>query len=169
MVDVVNEIDEKAFLGREFLTWILLASLKNGDVFDIPKVGHFELHFERQVVLEGEDTGAKRITIAGSSPATAAEVLSALRTGKVVSKARLRFLWEEATWEVSITGGTFDFSGIRVPVPHVPEVEELFTMRVGELQKFLKFLNSLFHYFLSLRLNPKKWNATLKEIGEAAI
>ena len=67
MVDLLHEIEEKAFLGSEFLTWLLMHLMKDGEHFDIPKVGSFDLVFDRQIVLEGEDTGAKKITITGQT------------------------------------------------------------------------------------------------------
>ncbi|GAB4318188.1 MAG: hypothetical protein Kow0059_11510 [Candidatus Sumerlaeia bacterium] len=169
MTDLLNEIQEKAFLGREFLTWLLLGAMKSGPQFNIKGVGAFELQFDRTIVLEGEDTGARRVTLAGSTVSIAPEVLAALRSGKLVSRARLRFLWDDSTWDVTLNGATFDFSGVRVPVPNVPEVEELFILRLRELEKFLKFFTALFHHFLALRLDGGRWKATLKEFEELAV
>ena len=57
-------------------------------------------------------------------------------------------------------------SAVRVPVPNVPEVEEQFLMRLRELEVFMDFLTKLFHYFLSLRFDKKKWNDTLSGFKE---
>jgi hypothetical protein len=162
MVDLLHEIEEKAFLGSEFLTWLLMHLMKDGEHFEISGVGTFDLIFDRQIVLEGEDTGAKKITITGQTVSIAPEVLSALKTGKTVSRARMRFQWNDATWDVALNGATFDFSGIRIPVPNIPEVEELFLLRMGEMQKFLDFFEKLFQHFLSIRFNGDQWRKTLK-------
>lgn len=166
MVDLVNEIEEKAFIGREFLTWLMLRLMKDGADFDIKGVGKFELHFDRAITLEGEDTGARRIAISGSTVTIAPEVMAALRTGKLVAKAKMRFMWEDSTWDVSLNGATFDFSGVRVPVPNVPEVEEVFMLRMTELRRFLDFFDKLFQHFLALRFDAARWKHTLKEFGD---
>lgn len=166
MVDIVNEIEEKAFLGREFLTWLMLCHMKDGAEFNIKGVGKFELAFDRQITLEGEDTGARRVVITGSTVTIAPEVAAALQTGKLVAKAKMRFLWEDSTWDVTLNGSTFDFSGVRVPVPNVPEVEEVFLLRMTELRRFLDFFEKMYHHFLALRFDAARWKATLKEFGE---
>lgn len=166
MVDLLNEIEEKAFIGREFLTWLMLRLMTDGPAFNIKGVGQFELHFDRQITLEGEDTGARRIAITGSTITIAPEVMAALRTGKLVAKAKMRFLWDDSTWDVSLNGSTFDFSSVRVPVPNVPEVEEVFLLRMTELRRFLDFFEKLFHHFLALRFDAARWKATLKEFGD---
>jgi hypothetical protein len=166
MVDMLNEIQDKAFLGQEFLAWLLLTSMKDGPAFNLPGIEPFEIHFDRQITLEGEDTGARKIAVTGSTLYIAPEVIASLRTGKLVSKAKLRFMWREATWDATINGATFDVSAVRVPVPNIPEVEEQFLMRLRELEAFMDFLMKVFHHFLSLRFDKKKWNATLSGFKE---
>jgi hypothetical protein len=146
-----------AALGPEFLTWLLVRVL--ADEYERPaSEPGLKIDIQGPLLFVGEEGEAKKVTLAGEEAAAAPEVISALRQGKKLSRARLLFTAQEDTWAFTLDAELFDLKSIKLPVPPVPDLNLYLQMRVEATMRLYSLVDELFQdIFLPLRLSPEAW------------
>ncbi len=99
----------KAFVGREFLTWLWYLSESNDDFFEIKNPDETETYriscwIDDRVTLSSLSSKAHVHNLRGGDPSQSAEAAAALKTGKTVKDLKLGLHIEgfgEATFSLS--------------------------------------------------------------------
>lgn len=111
--DFLAVVEQKRFLGREFLTWLVWTIEDGGG--RIERDGTVvELQLGDRVTLAGTTADRARLTVAGAGDLRA-EMGAGLRSGKLLDQARLVQLRGERRWELSLDGGLLTYDGLRCP------------------------------------------------------
>ncbi len=167
--DVLAQIRDNAWLGSDFLLWLLHQTLSATSEYRVTRPGpalaeeEFVAYLNDKLVLMGaSDSGVQKITAAGHQDRFN-EVRTALRSGKQIVDATLYLEKQEDLWKTTLKGELFQFSGFKAPAvkPEKDEItdaksekEALFYERMHVLEEGLQLFDSLLAAFLRERLGP---------------
>ena len=121
-MSLVENIQQKSFLGAEFATWLWYRSETADGRIDLPGGRSCEVAFERDIVLTSEGGEAVASALKGETPAFSPEAATALHSGKKIKRARLRIVVEDTTWELTLNAENFDWSGLKIDTPAEPSL-----------------------------------------------
>lgn len=152
--------EKYAALGPDFLTFLLVRVLED-EVPPPPSEPGLKVDIQGPMLFTGDEGEARKVTLAGEEAAGAPEVLSALRQGKRLRRAKLILTAVTDTYAFTIDADTFDLKGIKLPVPPIPDLDEYLSMRVQSTQRLHQLVDELFEGFLQVRLTPDEWKAEL--------
>lgn len=153
-MSLLESIASKAFLGEEFLTWLLWRSeTRNGLV----GLGDLEVHFASPLALRATFGDAEEVTLRGEAPAAAPELFAALAQGKLLARAAMRWVVEGAEWHLAVRGATLDFAGLRLPLRSAPPDAAWLERRLELLEIFARAFDAAFAEFLTIRLADRAW------------
>jgi hypothetical protein len=185
-MQLVDRIEKRRFVGREFLLWLWFES----EVFDATLAtrehGSFGLWVERQIVLSGTKQEVTRIK--GVLPASAREAKEALRLGKIPESAGVHLSRGERECTFTLRAETLSIAGLKLPAvlgngeegeaaialappparrrraaaPEAPsdEAHEAFYERMRLTREVEELVEALYRDFLALRLSPA-WDAVV--------
>jgi hypothetical protein len=160
---VLELIQQKAFIGAEFLTWLWFRSERDHKV--TPHGGEpVTIELLGPIVLEAQYGDARSGTLKGDSPATSPEARTALLEGKKLKRAKMKWTRGDVAWTVTLDGETFNLTGLAIPMPGRLPPEEAIALRMAVLLDFERLLDQLFQHFLELRLDAKAWGKELNKI-----
>jgi hypothetical protein len=160
---VLELIQQKAFIGSEFLSWLWFRSERDRKI----KLGDGEpvqIEIMGPIVLEAQYGDARTGTLKGLSPATSPEARTALLEGKKLKRARIKWTRGDVEWTATLDGETFNVGGLAIPMPGRLPFDEALRMRMDVLMDFERLLQELFNLFIELRLDDKLWARELKKI-----
>ena len=157
--DFLAIVQEKRFLGREFLTWLVHGIEMDGGCFAVGGAP-VELALGDRVVLEGGPAGRARLTVVGEGDVRA-EIGAGLRRGKLLDRARLVLRRGERHWELTLDGGMLVYEGVRCPAlgprngngakdARAGFENDLF-LRLADVEEAVGVLDGLFAEFCRLR------------------
>ena len=162
---VLELIQQKAFLGKEFLTWLWHKAEADGKVR--PAGGKpVEIEMLSPMALDAQYGDTRNSTLRGETPATSPEARTALIEGKKLSKVKLKWTREGTDWTVTLDGETLNVTGLTIPSPGRLPFEDQMSLRMEMVMEFEQILSQLFETFLELRLDEKIWGRELKRIHE---
>lgn len=153
-------IQQKAFLGKEFLTW-LWRRAEEDPVIDLPGSAPCEVEILEMLVLDASFGDARINQIRGESPGLSPEAGAALMEGKKVRRARIRIAREGNDFTLVMDGETFGVSGLRLPATQKLPFDEAIGLRMEYAAEFDRLFTDLFQHFLGLRLEEKAWAGEL--------
>jgi hypothetical protein len=152
-------INQKSFLGKEFMTWLWYLEAAGA----APACGvAVEIVGPLRMVSQYGD--AREIVAKGDSPATSPEAIKALIEGKRLRKCRVKLTRGSAEWWAALDGESLAFSGVSIANPGRLPLEELATVRLLELAGFWQAIGDLFAEFMGLRLDEAAWARELTRI-----
>lgn len=154
------------FVGQEFATWLYWLSDTGMGKVNIKDIEPFELWFESPVQLVADYGEATAVTVRGGTPLEGAEAHQALREGKKIDRARLRFNYRNQTYVCGLNASSLALSGLRTPVPHNASPADFLFLRLEIFEEFKTFFDSLFERFLEIRLTEKTWKGERDKIAE---
>jgi hypothetical protein len=157
-----------AALGPDFLTWLLVRVLEDDCPRPLSEPG-LKVDIQGPLLFISEDGEARKITLAGDEAASAPEVLSALRQGKKLTRAKVIFTAQEDTWTFTLDAQFFDLKSIKLPVPAIPDLNQYLQMRVEATVRLYSLVDEIYtDIFLPLRLSPDAWKEEAKSWIERA-
>ncbi len=162
---VLELIQQKAFIGKEFLTWLWFKAEMDGQL-DMPKSKPVTVEIQGPILLDAQYGDARASTLKGDSPTTSPEARTALLEGKKLKKAKLKLTRDDVEFIMTIDGETFHFSGLNVPNPGKLPFEDYMIMRLEYVREFENLLQSLLEFFMDLRLDNKRWGEEIKIIQD---
>lgn len=179
---VLDLIRDNAWIGGDFLRWLLFRTLNEASVYPVRRPGpaqegeRFAGYLNNRMILVGgaEDGGLQKVTVAGPQDRFR-EACTALESGKEIAESTLFLEKEEDLWKVTLKGGTFHFAGFKAPgvklekddrVDGEAEKQAVFYERMHLLETGLQLFDSLFAAFLEERLG-EGWDEREKGMREA--
>jgi hypothetical protein len=88
-MDFVDILKDKAFVGREFLTWLWFRSDTSGGIVQIPGKRTIELHFLDKMVLDLSGSDSPQTVAITGGQSELREGMAALKEGKKIEEARI--------------------------------------------------------------------------------
>lgn len=162
-MDLVDLIEEKRFLGQEFLTWLWYKSEERGGAIALPTTGDVVVYFEQHMLLESGEGESHEKVICQGQQSELKEAKTGLAMGKKLEQGRLRLTRDDHEWRLSLSGGLMQFRSVRVPKT-LNQGEEAgdeagregqLLDRIGLLETAIRTVDELFRLYLSIRLSPE--------------
>lgn len=160
---VLELIQQKAFIGKEFLTWLWYRSEQSKEMA-VGRGKPVTVEILGPILLDAQYGDARASMLKGDSPATAPEARTALLEGKKLKKAKMKWTRDDVEWTFSMDGETFNISGLGIPNPGKLPFEEMMGLRLEIALEFEQALQDLLEAFLELRLDEKQWPKELEAI-----
>lgn len=161
-MDLVDLIQEKRFLGQEFLTWLWFKSEERGGTVDVPEHGGITVVFEKHMLLEyGEADYNERLVCSGLQTELK-EARTGLRTGKKLEQARVQIIKQDYEFNVTLGATLFEFRNVRLPKTATStyensmtdeETEGMILERIFLFDELTRIVHDLFRLFLNTRLS----------------
>jgi len=164
-MDVLKLMEEKAFWGAEFLTWLWYLSENSGGEIEVEGHGPVALWIEEHLVLEGPDSQSHENIIKSGDVAGSAEAAAALSVGKKVSRARFGLAQGEMQWSFTLDGASFDMRSMKIPKVEAEDEDAddpaaMVFLRMSMVRRCLDIIDALFTRFASYRVSPEWEGAT---------
>lgn len=172
-MDLVDLIQEKRFLGQEFLAWLWYRSEERGGVVEIPGTGDVQVVFEKHMLLEfGEGDSSEKVICRGLQTELK-EARAGLLMGKKPEQARIRLARGEYEYSVTLTAAAMEFRNVRLPktVAAADEGDDPAALEGRILERIALFedlsglVNDLFRMFIQVRASDE-WPAELRKIRQ---
>lgn len=155
---------DKTFLGKDFLTWLMAKSIIDNGKFKYEGIEPFEVYFEKNITFSSDWENKEKSILKGQEPAGGLGALIALMEGKKVEKANLHFIYREQDWRVIVTASTLDFSSFKTSLPRQMFPEDAVVTRFSTFESFRTFFLKIYEIFLKLRISSEKWKSENRKI-----
>jgi len=157
-MDLVDLIQEKRFLGQEFLAWLWYKSEERGGNVELPGIGDILVVFEKHMLLEyGEGDTSEKLICRGLQTELK-EARAGLTLGKKPEQARIRLARGEYEFSVTLTAATMEFRNVRLPKTAGADdgddpdsLEGQILERIGLFEELTSLVNELFRVFINIR------------------
>ncbi len=169
IMDLVDLIAEKRFLGQEFLTWLWWKSEERGGTIELPSVGDVTVVFEKHMLLEfGEGESSEKIICSGLQ-AELQEARTGLQMGKKLEQARIVLGHNSYEYSFTLAAALMEFRNVRLPKTEATEsdrgenpeeVEGMILERIFLFEELIRLVNVIFLKFLQVRLG-EEWQDEL--------
>lgn len=153
----------RAYLGREFLTWLLymsnagvVAADVDGEDLNVLVVG--------QVNLRGLAGDATELVVKGHLSAYSDVVRNAIDRGLLVHQARLRIQHGERVYEVTLDAENLDFKGAALPKVLSEDDGDKITERLWLAERLAALVDALWTSFMQVRASQDWANKTVPAI-----
>jgi recombination associated protein RdgC len=164
-MDFLDILREKAFLGREFLTWLWFKSEQGAGRIEISGGDVVEVIFLDRMTLDLSDADTPQTVTIKGEHSELREGMAALKEGKKIEEARIRIRSNENDFTLVLKGTWFSFGSFRTP-PVLPSeeaeadesAEGRFLEKAYLVDQGMEILDALFAHFLDLRIS-EKWES----------
>lgn len=154
-VDDAGRTDRR-FLGREFLTWLVMKAEGDGTLIDGDE-DMFRVQLGSRVLCKAFGDGSAEIAARGDDPL---EVRYAIAGGLTVRELDVLFSAGDRVWSLAVSAENFDLKRLKLPALLSEEDSERAHERLDLLGAADKMLECAYAHFLSVRLSAK-WSATM--------
>ncbi|MGB5686939.1 MAG: hypothetical protein WBM35_14090, partial [Candidatus Electrothrix sp.] len=114
-MDLIDLIEEKRFIGQEFLAWLWFKSEERGGSIELPGRGDIQVAFEKHMLLEyGEGPESEKLICRGLQTELR-EARAGLALGKKPEQARIKIGSDEYEFSITLTAATMEFRSVRLP------------------------------------------------------
>lgn len=153
----------KAFLGREFLTWLLWRSESGDPLVEYEKAGVTVL-FTGRVVLRGVIGDVTELSAKGSLAAYSEQIRFALDRGMLLHSARVRLVHGEKTYEATLDAEFLDVRAAKLPELMSEEEDDRITERLYLSEQLSALVDALVEAFISARTSRSWSKQTVPEL-----
>lgn len=140
----------KAYLGREFLTWLLWLS-ESGDPVLIHQNTSVTVLFTDALTLRGITGEIVEETVRGATAPYSSHIRGALDRGLLVHAARLRLQHGERVFQVTLDADRFVFRGGTLPALLSEEDDDRVCERLSLVEDLTTIVHRLLEAFLRVR------------------
>lgn len=169
-MDLVDLIEEKRFIGQEFLAWLWYKSEERGGSVEIPGMGDILVVFEKHMLLEFGEGEASETVICRGLQTELKEARAGLGLGKKPEQARLKIVRDEYEFGVTLTAATFEFRNVRLPKTVAgrdegddpDSLEGKILERISLFEELTNLVGELFTMFINIRASSKWPDELLK-------
>ncbi len=171
-MDLVDLIQEKRFLGQEFLAWLWYKSEERGGNVELPGSGEVLVVFEKHMLLEyGEGPESEKLICRGLQTELK-EARAGLALGKKPEQARIRLARGDYEFSVTLTAAAMEFRSVRLPKTagaddgdDADSLEGQLLERIALFEDLTGLVNELFRTFVTIR-SSSLWAEELVKIRE---
>jgi hypothetical protein len=185
-VQLVDRIEKRRFVGREFLLWLWFESELFDATLSTREHGPFGLWLERRLVLS---EGRESTRITAPMPGLGREAKEALLRGQLPESAGIRIAWRDDETSFVLKAETLGVSGLKLKTvlgktddqendlvsemmnggrgkkprarpSEADELHEAFYERMNMTAEFEALMETLYRDFLALRLSAS-WRETV--------
>lgn len=149
-------LTDRRFLGREFLTWLVMKAEGDGTTFEGDE-GDFKVNLGSRVLCKALGDGASEIAARGDDPL---EVRYAIAGGLTVRELDVLFSAGDRVWSLAVSAENFDLKRLKLPALLGEEDTEREHERLDLIGAADKMLECAYGHFLSARL-AAEWPATV--------
>ena len=159
-MDTIQAMQEKEFLGNDFLLWLWFKSSNNmGDIFDV------ELFFSKKISLKSNNQSLSgTISCSGSG---FKEARHALTDGYKITSAGITLVTsEEEAYSFTLDSMALDISGLKCPSVVMDDEEDpdgLFYEKIGLISKVRDKVEMLFKAFIEMRMS-EDWKGEFNDL-----
>jgi recombination associated protein RdgC len=171
MLDLVDIIADKKFIGQEFLTWLWYKSEERGGAVFLAGEGDIQVVFEKHMLLESGTGESREKLICQGLQTELREARTGLRMGKKLEKARILLARGDYEWNLSLSATLFEYRNVRLPKTLSPSEESSDPMavegkileRLGMAEEAVRTIDELFRMFLKIRISAE-WSDELAKL-----
>ncbi len=173
-MDLVDLIEEKRFLGQEFLAWLWFKSEERGGSVELPGRGDILVVFEQHMLLEyGEGPESEKLMCRGLQTELK-EARAGLVLGKKPEQARIRLGSGDYEFSITLTATAMEFRSVRLPKTAGTEdsedddhnsLEGQLLERISLFEEGIELVNKLFRLFITIRTSDG-WSDELIKLRE---
>lgn len=153
-MDLIDIIQQKRFLGAEFLTWLWFQSEKGGGAVEVPGQDTITLWIDDKLELSSSDPGDQKNTLSGGSPSTSPDARIALQQDRKASSAKVHIAKGEREWIFTLDAKNLDLKSIKIPALLTSEEDDKFYERVHLIEELKEVIEALFGRFIGVRIGP---------------
>ncbi len=165
-MDFLDILNQKAFIGREFLTWLWFKSAQEGGAVQTINGKTVEVIFLDRMTLDLSDEDSPQTVSIKGERSELREGVAALKEGKKIEEARISVRVTEDAFTTIIKGTWFAYGSFRVP-PVLPssqseteeDAEGAFLEKVYLIEQGISAIDALFETFIHLRLS-QEWETS---------
>lgn len=170
-MDLVDLIQEKRFLGQEFLTWLWWKSEERGGSISLPDRGDIAVVFEKHMLLEvGEGDTNEKIICSGLQ-SELQEARTGLQMGKKLEQARIQLIAGDYEYGFTLAAAVMEFRSVKLPKTaeteandkNPEEQEGMVLERIYLFEELTSIMDGFFKLFLEVRLSDT-WRDELVRI-----
>lgn len=155
-MDVLKAIEEKAFWGHEFLTWLWFRAETEEKGLSVEGIGDISLWVDDMLVLESLESESKENILRSGDVSQSAEAAAGLSVGKKVTSARFGLRKGDFEWSFTLSGATFDVKGMKIPAVLPDEeddpVEGTILVRLGHIRECMDVIDGLYGEYAKMRV-----------------
>ena len=171
-MDLVDLIEEKRFIGQEFLAWLWYKSEERGGSIELPDRGDVQVSFEKHILLEyGEGAECEKLICRGLQTELK-EARAGLALGKKPEQARIRLGSGDFEFSFTLTAATMEFRSVKLPKTagtegsNKPEDQEgQILERISLFEEAIHLVNELFRMFIRTRVSDE-WSEELVKLRQ---
>jgi len=156
-MDVLEKIEKTEAIGKDFLIWLWFRSETRNGILDIGDDLHVDILIDGKMTLENDET-RDTVTYSGNNPLMK-EARLALLENKKITKSAIKLIInedDEYTFRLDSTWMNFRlFKTPRVIQDFKDDPEGLFYEKAGLIEKAITIMDSVFMYFIRLRISPE--------------
>ncbi|AKQ66968.1 hypothetical protein A176_003880 [Myxococcus hansupus] len=149
----------RAYLGREFLTWLLWRTEEGGALVEVEGEGVSVL-FMGRVVLRGISGDVTEMSAKGTLAPYSQQVKHSLDRGLLVAQARLRFTHGEKEFEATVDSEFLDIRAGKLPALMSEEEDDQLSERLFLMEQMAAMVDALVNAYLVIRAG-KTWSKTV--------
>lgn len=163
-MDLVDLMEEKRFLGQEFLTWLWWKSEERGGSIFLPDRGDITVVFEKHMLLEYGDGESSEKLICSGLQTELQEARTGLLMGKKLEQARIQLVHAQQEWNFTLAAAMMEFRNVRLPKTAATEAganadpeetEGMILERIYLFEELVRLVNELFQLFLAIRVGDE--------------
>jgi len=171
-MDLVDLIDEKRFLGQDFLTWLWWKSEERGGSVLLPGHGDIIVVFEKHMLLEYGEGETNEKLICSGLQTELQEARTGLLMGKKLEQARIQLVHMEHEWNFTLAAAMMEFRNVKLPKTagtegdsgnNPEETEGMILERVYLFEELVRLINEIFLLFLQVRVSDT-WKEEIVKI-----
>ncbi len=167
-MDLVDLIEEKKFLGLDFLTWLCFASETGAASFELNEQS-IEILMDFNMTLSCDrEQGCNKIAFSGTATPgqqTLPEIKSAIKSGKKISDVKILMIVGEMEFSFKISATLLEITSLKLPKTGNSDYEDeiagaaLERIYLGNTAK--KAVDHIFKKFIELRNSKSAWENQL--------
>ena len=171
-MDLVDLIEEKRFVGQEFLAWLWFKSEERGGSIELPGRGDIEVTFEKHMLLEYGNGPESEKLICRGLQTELKEARAGLALGKKPEQARIKISSNDYEFSITLTAATMEFRSVRLPKTagagdgdgdDHESFEGQVLERISLFEEGTELVNELFRLFISIRAS-NSWSDELVKV-----
>ena len=145
-----DEQQDFAFLGREFMTWLVWRCARGEAAFE-DDGGEFQIAFGGKLRLSSPVNDA---TMKGRAPAGSVWCQAAIGSGATLREAELSVARGEREFRFTLVGETLDLKGVKLPSPLKDAGDDRLADRMALLEELESCITATFQAFVRERTRP---------------